>query len=80
MVRMTAAPSPDAEWWTTTDVAEYLGVRLSTVSNYRRRGQMPAPDLTVRSTHLWKPQRIIDWHAQRPRPGVGGRPVDRADE
>jgi len=38
-----------AEWWTTTDVAEYIGVKISTVSNYRRRAQMPEPDTTIRS-------------------------------
>jgi hypothetical protein len=26
-VRMTAAPDPNAEWWTTSDVAAYLGVQ-----------------------------------------------------
>lgn len=75
MGTMTKGPDLDAEWWTTSDVAEYLGVTLSTVSHYRRRGQMPAPDTTVRTTHMWRPARIIEWHAQRPRPGVGGRPT-----
>ena len=66
-------PDPEAEWWTTTDVAAYLGVRVGTVSTYRKRGQMPAPDLTVGRTHMWRPSRIIQWHHNRPRPGVGGR-------
>ncbi|GAA4456117.1 hypothetical protein GCM10023170_050340 [Phytohabitans houttuyneae] len=64
-----------AEWWTTSDVAAYLGVKVATVSNYRKREQMPAPDLTVGRTHMWRPSRIIAWHDSRPRPGVGGRPV-----
>jgi hypothetical protein len=72
---MVTPPDENAEWWTTSDVADYLGVKLTTVSNYRRRGQMPAPDTTVRATHLWRPTRIIEWHAARPRPGVGGRPI-----
>jgi hypothetical protein len=72
---VTAPPDPDAEWWTTSDVAAYLGVRVGTVSSYRLRGQMPAPDLTVGRTHMWRPARIIAWHGSRPRPGVGGRPV-----
>jgi hypothetical protein len=63
------------EWWTTSDVASYLGVGVSTVSGYRRRGQMPAPDMTVGRTHMWRPKRITVWHANRPRPGVGGRPA-----
>lgn len=75
---VSAIPDPSAEWWITSDVATYLGVRVSTVSGYRRRGQMPPPDMTVGRTHLWRPKRIIEWHAERPRPGVGGRPVRRA--
>ena len=67
-------PDPNAEWWTTSDVATYLGVQVSTVTNYRKREQMPAPDLTVGRTHMWRPRRIVAWHQGRPRPGVGGRP------
>ncbi|HET9873924.1 MAG TPA: hypothetical protein VFP89_15175 [Propionibacteriaceae bacterium] len=69
----TAAPDPEAEWWTTTDVASYLGLQVGTVSSYRQRGQMPAPDVTIGRTHVWRPHRIIEWHEGRPRPGVGGR-------
>lgn len=64
-----------ADWWTTTDVAEYLGVRVATVSTYRKRGQMPAPDQSLGRSHVWRPERIITWHEGRPRPGTGGRPV-----
>ncbi len=28
-------PDPDTDWWTTTDVANYLGVAIATVSSYR---------------------------------------------
>jgi hypothetical protein len=66
-------PQPDAEWWTTSDVAAFLGVRVGTVSSYRQRGQMPPPDMTLGRTHLWRPKRIMDWNKTRPRPGVGGR-------
>lgn len=66
-------PDPDAEWWTTADVAAYLGVQSATVTNYRKRGQMPSPDATIGRTHVWRPTRIIEWHKLRPRPGVGGR-------
>jgi hypothetical protein len=69
-------PDPDAEWWRTTDVAAYLGVTVGTVSSYRIRGQMPAPDRTLGDrTHLWRPRRIIEWHEQRP--GHGGRRPNR---
>lgn len=72
-------PDPDAEWWTTSEVAAYLGVQVATVTNYRKRGQMPAPDFTVGRTHMWRPPRVIQWHSSRPRPGVGGRPRPQAD-
>jgi 8-oxo-dGTP pyrophosphatase MutT (NUDIX family) len=71
----TETPDPGAEWWTTSDVAAYLGVGVAAVSAYRKRGQMPAPDSTVGRTHMWRPARVREWHAGRPRPGVGGRPT-----
>jgi hypothetical protein len=71
-------PDPTADWWTTTDVATYLHVTVNTVSSYRARGQMPAPDRTIGRTHVWQPQRIIDWHNNRP--GHGGRPPNRSRE
>jgi hypothetical protein len=77
---VTSSPDPDAEWWTTTDVAAYLGVRVGTISTYRKRDQMPAPDLTVGRTHMWRPERIIEWHRSRPRPGVGGRSSSGRDD
>ena len=41
-----ASAGPDAEWWTTSDVAAYLGVQIGTVSAYRSRGQVSAPTRT----------------------------------
>jgi hypothetical protein len=76
----TAMPDPEAEWWTTSDVAVYLGVRPATVSGYRIRGQMPAPDMTIGRTPAWRPKRIIEWHRERPRPGIGGRPSSQAKD
>lgn len=38
-----SAPNPEAEWWTTSEVATYLGVRVATIT-HRMRGQMSAPD------------------------------------
>lgn len=68
------SPDPAAEWWTTSDVATYIGVGVATVSAYRSRGSMPEPDMTVGRTHMWRPVRIVEWHAARKRIGVGGRP------
>jgi hypothetical protein len=59
-----------AEWWTTSDVAAYLGVKVATVTNYRKRDQMPAPDMTVGRMHMWRPARIVKWHESRPAPGT----------
>ncbi|WP_214369783.1 helix-turn-helix transcriptional regulator [Pseudonocardia sp. H11422] len=69
----TETPSPDAEWWTTSDVATYLRVDISTISGYRRRNQMPKPDTRLGSrTWLWKPARIIEWDKNRPRKHTRG--------
>jgi 8-oxo-dGTP pyrophosphatase MutT (NUDIX family) len=57
------------EWWTTSDVASFLGLQIGTVSSYRQRGQMPAPDKTLGRTHLWHPETITRWHRTRPRVG-----------
>lgn len=48
---VTGTPDPQAEWWTTSDVAAYLGVGVATVSAYNRRAQMPPPDKTIGRTH-----------------------------
>lgn len=56
-------PDLDAEWWTTSDVAAYLGVQIGTVSAYRSRGQMPAPTRTLGRTHLWRPLEIKAWRS-----------------
>ncbi len=58
-----------SELWTTTEVANYLGVKPGTVSAYRHRGQMPPPLQTLRErTHLWEARTIREWNARR---GVG---------
>jgi hypothetical protein len=76
---MSVQPDPASEWWTTSDVASYLGLKVATVSAYRARGQMPEPDMTLGRTHVWKPERIIRWHEARERAGVGGRPIKAQD-
>lgn len=62
------------EWLTTSDVAALLGVRVGTVSAYRARGQMPAPDKTLGRTHLWHKQTIDTWNRGRPRVGDAAPP------
>lgn len=68
----TERPSPKAQWWTTADVASYLGLKPATISAYRARGQMPPPDQKLGRTQLWRPRTIIDWHENRPGSGNWG--------
>lgn len=63
---LMSQPDPNAEYWATSEVAQYLGVQLGTVATYRRRGQMPAPDITVGGRPAWRPATIREWHANRP--------------
>jgi len=51
----------DAEWWGTTDVAEYLGLKPATISSYRGRGQMPEQDMMVSGIPMWRPATIRAW-------------------
>lgn len=60
-------PDPKAPWWTTTDVARYLGVSVATVSSYRGRRQMPAPLGKIGSSHVWTPASIMSWQDDRPK-------------
>lgn len=56
---------PD-DWWSTDDVASYLGVGTSTVRAYVARQQMPQPDRRIGRMQLWKPATIRAWHEARP--------------
>jgi len=59
------------DWWTTNDVAAYLGISQSTIRSYVARQQMPAPDRHIGRTAVWKPDTIRTWHEDRPRVGGG---------
>lgn len=59
---------------TTGQVAELLGVSPSTVTAYKAREQMPAPDVVYGRTPLWLQSTIATW-----RPGEGLAEVDAAD-
>src|SRR4051794_14350492 len=74
------AVDTSAEWWTTTEVADYLGVRVGTISSYRQRGQMPAPDQTLGRTHLWRPSTILQWQQRRPRIGEVGADAEPVEQ
>jgi Helix-turn-helix domain len=57
------------DWWTTSEVARFLGIAESTVRAYAARHKMPEPDAYVGATKLWRQQTIIEWAANRPRKG-----------
>jgi predicted DNA-binding transcriptional regulator AlpA len=61
---------PD-DWWSTDDVAAFLGVGASTIRAYVTRRQMPQPDRYIGRTRLWRPQTIREWHSSRPRKAEG---------
>jgi predicted site-specific integrase-resolvase len=43
------------------EIAALLGVRGQTVSVWRRRGQLPAPDVTVKAADLWLRETVVEW-------------------
>lgn len=68
---------PNAEWWTTEDVAAYLGVKPATVRRYRMAdrgdGALPEEEAMFVRSPAWRPATIIAWHkGQRPGQGTGG--------
>lgn len=63
--RLRVEVEPEDQWWTTGDVARFLGVTVGSVSAYRQRGRMPQPDRVVGQRPMWKPERIITWDAAR---------------
>jgi hypothetical protein len=65
---------PGAEWWTTEDIAAYLGVSAATVRRYRSR-DLPPEDHTFLRTLVWRPATITAWE----RPGRGARTDLRQD-
>lgn len=53
-------------------VAALLGVRPGTISQYRRRRTLPAPDVVVGRSPAWYAATIEAWRATRPGRGAGG--------
>jgi predicted DNA-binding transcriptional regulator AlpA len=62
---------PD-DWWTTENVATFLGVEKDTVHAYVSRKQMPEPDRRMGRMRLWRPDTIRQWHQDRPRQPKAG--------
>jgi predicted DNA-binding transcriptional regulator AlpA len=66
---MSGPTTPLGEYWTTREVAKFLGIAESTVRAYATRGKMPEPDAYVGATKVWRQQTIKEWAARRPRKG-----------
>ena len=69
-----AEPLP-SDWWTTSDVATFLGIAPSTIRAYVARGQMPAADRRIGREPVWRPETIRQWQSQRPRQAHGAEPA-----
>jgi phage terminase Nu1 subunit (DNA packaging protein) len=41
------------ELWNTSEIAELFGVGVSTVSNWKIRGFMPTPQITIKGMDLY---------------------------
>lgn len=50
---------------TARDVAEMLGVKVTTVYVYRHRGTLPPPDGYLGRTPWWAPETISAWLTAR---------------
>lgn len=68
-----AEPLP-RDWWTTRDVATFLGIAPSTIRAYVARGQMPEADRRIGREPVWRPATIRRWHSQRPRQAQSAEP------
>ncbi|MGL5828805.1 MAG: helix-turn-helix transcriptional regulator [Angustibacter sp.] len=65
-------PDLPTDWWTTQDVADFLGIAPSTVRAYATRHQMPEPDRRIGRMALWRPITIQRWRSGRPRAASSG--------
>ena len=51
--------------WGVHEIATYLGVRDNTVSQWKKRGQLPPPDTSTVRQDLWWPDTIKEWAVTR---------------
>lgn len=66
------------EWWTTADVAEYLGISAASVRHYLRRrmpegNPFPLEERRFGTALVWRPETIRRWHESRPGRGRWGK-------
>lgn len=51
---------------TSADIADRLGVKVSTVRQYKLRGDLPPPDETIGRSPVWREETIAAWERSRP--------------
>lgn len=71
-------PNLHADWWTLSDIAEYLGVEVKTVRTWLNKrlpkgNPFPEPDHRFGTERVWRPATIVAWNAERPGRGNWGR-------
>lgn len=59
------------------EIAELIGVTLSTVRKHRQRRTLPAPRGEISGAPFWWDTDIMEWDARR---RTVGRPRDRTEE
>jgi predicted DNA-binding transcriptional regulator AlpA len=62
-------------------VADYIGVKPTTISTYLYEGVMPEPAVRLGRTRrpVWTRQQIDEWVASRPGQGAGGGRPKKAE-
>lgn len=73
---MINSADPDDPYLEIVDIAEHLGVKVTSVRRYRARKGLPDPDGRAGQSPLWLRSTITTW--ARERPGQGWR-KDRTD-
>jgi excisionase family DNA binding protein len=53
------------ELLTYSEIAELTGLKYDTIYRYRKQNTLPAPDLTIGRTPVWKRQTINEWISKR---------------
>jgi DNA-binding transcriptional MerR regulator len=61
------------ELWNTSEIAELFGVGVSTVSNWKIRGFMPTPQITIKGMDLYSTTQVQRLSRER---GISGNDIE----
>lgn len=69
-----SSQASEREVWYSTDVADFLGIKLGTWTSYRthklpQHNPPPPPDGKYGNRPYWYPETIINWNTSRLGPG-----------